>query len=485
MQKRSFLSVILIVVCMILSSCSGLNLITEDLMRPPRLTQEQIDLEDALRESLSTGEYSLKYPKGGDYRSAFVFHDLDGDGEEEVLAFYSLQYDEYARVAILDFIDEKWVSVCELSGEDINIEFVSFAHVTSQDTPNILIGWSGSRRGESQLAIYTYEDRTLNNLLKYESFTEYSVCWIDDLNLDGMDDVILLIKDSGTREESSWIRQITFDRYNAVYIEEYSLSDSIADFSSVTTGQFSPDSQQRALFIDEQIAGNMLVTEVFTLESGSLEPVIYSGMDEPEYEQTLEEASALTAEEAFFDEDYEEWLQLSLFDRTLRPQSAAYCADVNDDGVIEIPTARIMPGYDSDAVYEVDRLYLTEYQQLQGEHYQRITAVVFNSSAQSGGYSVRFPLEWIGNVTIVNVMEEGEWRFIAYDNTLEDPLSNLSGELARIRVVSQQDYQDQFLASYQELARRGTFIYYGYIPPNVQSPYAITIEELKQMVALV
>ena len=32
----------------------------------------------------------LKYPKTGEYRSAIILKDLNGDGEEEALAFYRI-----------------------------------------------------------------------------------------------------------------------------------------------------------------------------------------------------------------------------------------------------------------------------------------------------------------------------------------------------------------------------------------------------------
>lgn len=94
-------------------ACSGFNPVTEELMKPPRLTAEQKEIDDALHDAVIASNISFKYPKTGDYRSAFVFHDIDGDGEEEAIVFYAVNFNDYTRLSIMDRIDGQWRSVCE------------------------------------------------------------------------------------------------------------------------------------------------------------------------------------------------------------------------------------------------------------------------------------------------------------------------------------------------------------------------------------
>ena len=68
-----------------------------------------------LDDAALTQNYSLKYPKSGDHRSAFVFHDIDGDGEEEAIVFYEPSIDNTARIVLLDRQDGVWRSLCDLS----------------------------------------------------------------------------------------------------------------------------------------------------------------------------------------------------------------------------------------------------------------------------------------------------------------------------------------------------------------------------------
>lgn len=76
----------------------------------------------------------------------------------------------------------------------------------------------------------------------------------------------------------------------------------------------------------------------------------------------------------------------------------------------------------------------------------------------------------------------------ALSNTIRNstkPLLGIAGELARIRVVSQKDYQDKFLDNYKIFETRGAFTYYGYVPPDSADPeLSITLTELQRMFRL-
>ena len=119
--------------CLMLSACTSFSPATDDLMRPPRLTPEQRAINDALDDAALTQNYSLKYPKSGDHRSAFVFHDIDGDGEEEAIVFYEPSIDNTARIVLLDRQDGVWRSLCDLPGAGQDVEFVAFANITAKD----------------------------------------------------------------------------------------------------------------------------------------------------------------------------------------------------------------------------------------------------------------------------------------------------------------------------------------------------------------
>ncbi|MCI8650434.1 MAG: hypothetical protein HFG20_09995 [Anaerotruncus sp.] len=465
-------AVILIVICMVLSGCSGFNPMPENLMSPPRLSPEQKEIEDALSAAV-VSKPVLKYPKSGDYRSAFVFHDIDGDNEEEALAFYCTENDPYTRVCLLDRDEKgKWgAPPYELAGADQDVEFVAFARVVDTDSDNIVIGWGNPDDDRITLGIYVYENGELKTLLNgTQQETVFQEYLIDDIDRDGQDDIILLNNSSST----ATIKLVTQQDDHASITDTHRLSDSIIRFAGVIAGRVSTETPQRGVFIDELVMGDVLVTEVFSMEHDQLVPIVTQDMDSP---LSVPEDGSEPKE------------LLSLYDQGARQNTAnreddspaPVCADINSDLVIEIPTARLMPGYRNET--EAERLYLTEYNQLNGDFLKRVFAAAIN---RVGGYRVEFPENWIDRVTVVTQIENGEWKFLEYHENASHPLEDLSGELARIRVVSKKDYQDKFLESYVKITERGMFTYYGYVPEQVRSELAISAATLtRQLFSLI
>ena len=74
-----------VIVSVALSSCSAASV--EELLSPPRLDEEQTAIYEALR-TAAGGSVSLKYPKSGQYRSAFVVENIDDEPTNEAIVFY-------------------------------------------------------------------------------------------------------------------------------------------------------------------------------------------------------------------------------------------------------------------------------------------------------------------------------------------------------------------------------------------------------------
>ena len=91
-MKKFLITAASLILCFVFSGCNVLEMDTEALMKPPVFTAEQEKLNAALTEVIGES-YVLRYPKTGELNSAFIFKDLDGDGTEEAMAFYSV-YDE-------------------------------------------------------------------------------------------------------------------------------------------------------------------------------------------------------------------------------------------------------------------------------------------------------------------------------------------------------------------------------------------------------
>ena len=88
-KLKGFCVIISALSLILLSGCSKLNITADDFLSPPRASGEMYEIEQTLKENV-VGEYTLKYPTAGEYRSAYVLADLKGSGSNDfAMAFYS------------------------------------------------------------------------------------------------------------------------------------------------------------------------------------------------------------------------------------------------------------------------------------------------------------------------------------------------------------------------------------------------------------
>lgn len=80
-----------------------MDLDTQNLMSPPKATGDKADIQRVIEES--AGSYTFKYPQKGDYRSAVIMHDINGDGTDEAVAFYKSNTPDGVSDITVIFID--------------------------------------------------------------------------------------------------------------------------------------------------------------------------------------------------------------------------------------------------------------------------------------------------------------------------------------------------------------------------------------------
>ena len=130
-------------------------------MHPPALTQEQLNISTALERAVGDDDIKYKYPEDGEYRSSFLFYDLDEDGQDEALVFYQAQSKGSSTwVNILDRQGEEWVSVYDLSApnQETEVEFISFQPLLEEENC-IVIGWGNEYLNDKLLWFIVITDK--------------------------------------------------------------------------------------------------------------------------------------------------------------------------------------------------------------------------------------------------------------------------------------------------------------------------------------
>ncbi|MCI8441901.1 MAG: hypothetical protein HFG27_05130 [Provencibacterium sp.] len=442
------ISAIFLAGLLLFSGCSFPAATTADLMRAPKLTEEQAAVNRALSSALGTEDYKLKYPLSGSYRSAYVFYDVDGDAVQEALVFYQPSVEgSGVRINILDYQNGEWRSIYDISGEGSgDVDYITFESMESKDYKNIIIGWRPENSVEKLMAIYTFEDNRL--ITRFDE--RYSQFIIRDFDQDGLMDIVTL---SLRRNMMTLVSAGQSGEIETT--DTLDLGQNIKSIEQMLLGRLSGSRQ--AIFLDVMLERSSYATEIIEIEDGRLTPLIdlsrvYDGEGgDPSPQQ--EENFILT-----------------------RRYEPIVCMDSNGDGIIEVPSSQPLLGYE-EAYNDLEEnvMYLTTFSILQQDALTPVFQACVNIEA---GYFIKILPRWENRLTVVSDGNPNQWQFIEYRENLND----LSNELLRITRVSRGDTLDRFERNQILLGTsRGLYRFYGYIPPVQENGLQPTEAELKEM----
>lgn len=357
---------------MLLTGCRGITFSVEDLLTSPVIAEEQTAIFQALTSALGKS-ISLEYPYSGEYRSAIVLADIDGEAGNEALAFYSETGNESSTgIAVLD-TDENgtWSLTCTASGVGTAIDKV-IIHPLGK-TVDIVIGYRAGAFDENQVRMYRYINETLATI--YEN--SYTVLERFDIDGCGEDELVLANK-AGDYPTVSVIKSpdgINYTPYELT-LDYYAASIMSYSFSKL-------NDTESALYLDILNEGGAVSTDIIYLgDDGLVSPT----------------------NEVF-----------GLRDITRRP--AGYLSiDYDGDGIIEIPTVSNFTGYQQSISSSE---YMTIWYEFDVEN------MSFDLKSNSyysltGSFVMTIPNRWLGMVTAKTDTQTGEVTFYKYDSAVSD-----------------------------------------------------------------
>lgn len=430
-----------IAACLLLCSCSELQLGVDELISAPRLTEDQSAIYDAIEMAVGTDSFKLKYPRRGDYLSACAMADLDHDGQDEAVVFYELTVGSSTSTwlgVLAQQADGVWKSRYQLPGEGGEVDFVNFAPVEQAGASNIIVGWSVAGQEANLCKVYSYADGSIT--VGYEG--GYSEVLIADVDQNGLSELVLCTKNFNRQATMSLIK---YRAGRIVRTSEVPMPSAMTDYARLTYGKLTEGLY--AVFADIYLGDDEVTTRIAAIDTKK---------------SIIEE---LASEE------------LGIYASFDRAAPTLYCDDVNGDGLIDIPLSYPLPGYSS--ADETEAIYYTEYLSVIDGELGTVQRSIENFSA---GYRLRLPESWRGGVTVKRQPDTGEWRFVIYGESLEQS----DAELLRIKVVAPSDYQDKFeTAQYETIATKGVNRYMVHIPEQRYPGYSVTLEQVRQLFSLI
>lgn len=443
MKKAAFVCA----AAMLFTGCTPINFGVDNLLAAPKLTAEQSEIHEALIDAVGSN-VTLKYPKNGSNRSAYVVANLDDDAQDEALVFYEYTGDPADNGLRLNLLDkdsnDNWVSVKEIAGAGTDVDKVILTKMGSSSSVNILVGYQTLSGDEKSLEIYTYK----NGEFKRIGTSSYSVLEALDINSDGSNELVTIRRsvnpESGlvtAKAALLELRKVTAE--DGSISEEVTLSqsidmcDNVSSYARAVTGRLADG--RLALYTDVMNAEGSLRTELVYYR--------YSALQNPMQLQS------------------EKLLPLCT-----RP-AGYYCVDIDGDGIIEIPSTRTMLGYEN-AVPE-EQLMLTSW--MEYEDFYQLKEKHKGYYSVSDGYAMMFPSRWSDKVTVKKDSTANEIVFYKFEGDINSEMT----ELMRIAVASKQQSQAYLYDGYQVVKSVGQLDYLVKLPNNKREQLILTIDEVK------
>lgn len=299
-KVKRLLSVILSLGLMLSLTGCGLRGPSE-LYALPRVSAEYESLQNCLEELVDQG-YEYAAPTSGENTQSVQMQDLDGDGEDEAVAFFrdSSGQDKPLKICIFRPDGKGGYSLINMiEGDGDAIHSVVYCQLNDTPARELVIGW---RISSTVLALsaYSIDNDNVTELLSATNYTRYMV---RDMDQDNQSEIVVLQMDSA-EEEGQRAGYYDWREDTVMGINTVSLSNSISSIQSVVYNYLSDFTP--ALYVSgyEQDSSNMLVTDILAVSDGLLKNI------------TLNEELGVSE---------------------TRRSSAVAPRDINSDSVLELP----------------------------------------------------------------------------------------------------------------------------------------------------
>lgn len=389
MKKNIFcVAIIVAMLLFVFSSCSSPFTSAETLIRPPRLTGVNAQLQSAFENAvMDKGDIILKSPAGGSYRSAYCVYDYDSDMADEAVVFYSLSSSEdTVYMNILDKVGDEWVSVNDILGDGNGVESVDFVDLNNDGICEILVSYSIiDSKNNKKLTVYSRSESASGEFASI-AIEPYTQMYFVDIDMDSNKEIALAYLDSNAEQYTSVINFIKLSSdgqsvYAFAQTPLYSENTGFAAISSDVKGGVC------YLYVDE-IANGSYVTEI-----------IYWDKEEKRLVKPV-------------DVDL-----LTLRNCPTARLIQVTCSDINDDGMIEIPTAKHLNDSKIISKYNESlnqQLNLITWYSYSGTDFVKVKEYIRNSS---DGYTVQLAENLIDSVSVIFDADNHNADFYFIDKT--------------------------------------------------------------------
>lgn len=397
------------------SGCSFAELGLEDALRPPKATGDESEIEQLISDS-ARDAYTLKYPKSGDYRSAIIMKDLNGDDTDEAVAFFRVKDDATSvHMLVMNEIEGKWKISGDFVTETTDVDCVGFADLCEGDELEILVGYTTYTPNINFLSCYSYSQGETSTIQSKQS---YSAFYCGDLDSSGKSEVITLTLYNADNEAKATMLEYSENKKALYAKSSVAMDPSVVKFRHAVFSKLVDGSN--GIAVDGSYASEEICSQVIYFNED------LAVLRNPLYKEKVKNPTLRTCE--------------------------VFSDDISGNGEIEIPIVEKLPYYGVDMSKNVA---------------DKITLCGFNPSTESleaknnytANYNYRFKFK------IPDSWENGSFTAVNNENSTvfyEWQKSSLGSELFEIKAFDVTDWDqgkdsDEYTLIYRDNRYAYTF----------------------------
>ena len=418
MKKTLLLTTLLLIS---LSGCYW-NTPVIDLISPPKLTTEQTEIYNALTNSKGAA-LTLKYPKTGDYLSAFVFF---GD---RAMVFYELTGASSEPTILLTFLEKrnnKWESTNDIPLSATDVEKVEFSTLGDSPNENIIISYSILNQPGKSLCVISLVDSlaTQDGRLekKQEKVYERNFCVyyeIGDFNNSGSNMLLSISGGGGDIIQPT----IDFAKWrDGSFGTVYSLlaSPNVNEYvRSVKNVVFTPRENENGEEINDEKA--LLFLEYSRTDTiFGTEIIVWTNPNR------VEQGRLVRPQNIIYERSQSLRLELAerLYKRPNQFTALAYARDICGDGAVNAVGNRTFLGYTHESISSSERARAAIWYEVTDDNLLEERFYTYLSI--NNDYVFFFPKGWEESVTVT--ISHDEVVFWKYDHEKHESIFDVTGD---------------------------------------------------------
>lgn len=237
----------------------------EELLRPPELNLEKKAMKEAMEKFLPANATFTVLPALDEIEKedSFTKRDLDGSGNEELIAFYRDKSTKLIGIMILKENEGVWTSIADIELNSFEILQYGIKDLDGDGKREIIIGTQGDELFSfgKKLTILGFDGEVIDKIVEMP----YLAADFYDINKNGFYEIVVTYQDTTTMENR--LRVMNYRDNKMIRMAETGLYSGTEPYSIKISGIFE---DTKAIFVDSFIGGHEGKTEIFFYEDRAL-----------------------------------------------------------------------------------------------------------------------------------------------------------------------------------------------------------------------